>query len=257
MAKITLLNLTAPLLSLTLISPAIQAEEQKPEDKMFGTWETSAELSIIATSGNTETTTFRGKIDAKQELEKWSNQYIFDSLFKEEETENDEGESVKQRSAERYFASAQGNYKLKKEHSFLLIYAAHLEDKFGSFANNSIISGGYGQRIFEFDDHTMDAEIGPGYRRGERDSGEIVKGPILRASAVYRWQISENADFEQKLSVETGSGNTFSKSESYISAKVNGSLKMKFGFAISNNSVVDEGKDNVDTETTMTLVYSF
>lgn len=253
------LTIIATLLASTFATPALaeDATSQPEETGFWGKWKSSAEASVIVTSGNTSTTTLRGKIDARQQLEEWKNQYVFDTLFKREETTNADGEQENRRSAERYFLSAQGNYKLETEHSFLLLYAAHLEDKFGSFRSNSIVSGGYGYRLLDTDEHTIDAEIGPGYRYGEKDSGEEVKGFIVRASGVYAWKISDSANFEQKLSIETGSGNTFTKSESYVSAKLNGSLRMKFGFVVSHNSNVDAGKENTDTETTMTLVYQF
>lgn len=256
-------TLLAVLLTSIFSAPVLAADSAgnsaaEQEDAGFwGNWKSSAEASIIVTSGNTSTSTLRGKIDARQELTEWNNQYVFDTLFKREETTNSDGVQENRRSAERYFLSAQGNYKLETEHSFLLLYAAHLEDKFGSFRSNTIVSSGYGYRLLETDEHTIDAEIGPGYRYGEKDSGEEVKGMIVRASGVYSWKISDSANFEQKLSVETGSGNTFTKSESYVSAKLNGSLRMKFGFVVSHNSNVDVGKENTDTETTMTLVYQF
>lgn len=52
-----------------------QAEEQK-------VWTTSAELGAITTTGNTEGTSITGKIDAKQDLTNWSNQYILSAFLK-------------------------------------------------------------------------------------------------------------------------------------------------------------------------------
>ena len=62
-----------------LASMQARADGAAAADKV---WTTSAELGAIVTSGNTEGTSVSGKIDAKQELQQWSNQYIFSAFFK-------------------------------------------------------------------------------------------------------------------------------------------------------------------------------
>ncbi|WP_370661108.1 DUF481 domain-containing protein [Psychrosphaera algicola] len=42
----------------------------------------TAELGVLLTSGNTDTSSFFTKIVAKQQLEKWTNKYTFDMLKK-------------------------------------------------------------------------------------------------------------------------------------------------------------------------------
>ena len=61
-----------------IASMQAQANDTAATDKV---WTTSAELGAITTSGNTVGTSITGKIDAKQELQQWSNQYIFSAFF--------------------------------------------------------------------------------------------------------------------------------------------------------------------------------
>ena len=72
--------------AVSVFSPFVMAQddENKP-------WTVSTELGVIATSGNTETTSVQGKIDAKQRLTRWHNHYIFSALFKEDQVTQDDG----------------------------------------------------------------------------------------------------------------------------------------------------------------------
>ena len=100
-----------------LASMQARADGAAAADKV---WTTSAELGAIVTSGNTVGTSVSGKIDAKQELQQWSNQYIFSAFFKEDEIEDANGNPVTERSAERYMASVKAAYKLDEEFDKLL-----------------------------------------------------------------------------------------------------------------------------------------
>jgi len=102
------------LASLVAISLSPAAFAQDDEVKPF-TME--GELGFISTSGNTETTSISAGIQAHQELEKWSNDYVLKGLYKQEtvQQENDAGEQedIEFTSAQKFFGSAQGNYKLE------------------------------------------------------------------------------------------------------------------------------------------------
>ena len=89
------------------------------------TWEANAELGAIITSGNTETTTFKGALNVKHNLENWNNEYKLDGIYKEDEVEKDDGTKVTERTNEKYFASAQGNYKLNEENAHLFVYGSY------------------------------------------------------------------------------------------------------------------------------------
>jgi putative salt-induced outer membrane protein len=92
------------MLSALLASGAISAQQANTDDGKV--WQTSAELGAITTSGNTAGTSITGKIDARQELDSWNNQYIFSAFFKEDEKTDEAGNTVNERSAERYLISA-------------------------------------------------------------------------------------------------------------------------------------------------------
>lgn len=242
------------LLAAALAAGSFSAIADDSSDKV---WTTSAELGAITTSGNTVGTSITGKIDAKQELQQWSNQYIFSAFFKEDEKENDNGDKVTERSAERYLISGKAAYKLDNEFDKLFVFGSYTDDKFGAYLKYTTVAVGYGTRIYNAEDKSLDVEIGPGYFSGERSTGETENGMIIRGAAAFNWTISESASFGQTLSVEYGDDNTRTIAETSLLAKINGSLQMKAAFLIQNDSDVPADKKKTDTQTSLTLVYSF
>lgn len=255
------------LLSLCVLAAATAQVQAQEETK---TWDVTSEVGAIITSGNTSTTTLKGGIKAKHHLEAWNNEYKLDGIYKEDEIENDAGERIKERTNEKYSASAQGNYKLSEDHSHLFVYGSYDSDYFGAYRNEAVVSFGYGLRLLNKDNMYLNAEIGPGLKRFEyqEDSSEIddsgvslagrSESEVIGVAKVdYNWQISENARFTQLVAVEYGDTNTKTVSESALMTKINGSLQMKFAYNVTHNSDVDVDKENTDTETSLTLVYSF
>ncbi len=221
-------------------------------------WNTSAELGAISTSGNTVGTSVTGKIDSKQETEKWSNEYILAGYFKDEEVTDDSGDRVRERSAQRYSLSAKAGYKLlHDDHGKLFALATHVDDRFGAYTRYSTIGIGYGTQTYQSDTHTLDVEIGPGYFRGVRSEGNVENGMTIRGAAILKWKLSDNAQFRQNVSVERGTSNIHSIAETAILTKINSTMQMKAAYNIRNDTNVPADKKNTDTQTSVTLVYSF
>ena len=61
------------------------------DTKKESAFDVTAELGILLTSGNTESSSVFTKLVAKHELEKWSNKYTFDMLKKESEIKDADG----------------------------------------------------------------------------------------------------------------------------------------------------------------------
>ncbi|MEN3277360.1 MAG: putative salt-induced outer membrane protein [Massilia sp.] len=229
----------------------------RPETIPEGTWFTSAELGAISTSGNTTGTSVTGKIDARHETADWSNEYVASGFFKEDEITDDDGERYRQRSAQRWALSAKAAYKLLNEGSRAFVLGSHVNDRFGAFARYTSFAVGHGSQLYNTDDKALDVEIGPGYFHGERENGERENGMTVRGAARFRWQVSPSAAFMQTVSVERGTSNVHSIAETALSTKINDTMQMKAAFSARNDTNVPEDKKNTDTQTSLTLVYSF
>lgn len=237
------------LVALTLLTaccaPSVLAEETK-ELTMDG------EFGLILTTGNTETTSASAGLKIKQELVQWSNEYLLEGLYKKD-TVND----VETTSAQKVFASAQGNYKLENPDHRIFGFASYEDDKFSSYNYQATVAAGWNQKVFEDDDSSLEYSIGPGYSFAEDNNGNSTNGAIVRGSLGYKWKVSETALFSQSFSTEIGSDNTKSRAESAISAQISGGLSMKLSIKFDHNTDVNVGVDKLDTETAVTLVYSF
>ncbi|WP_158971060.1 YdiY family protein [Paraglaciecola sp. L3A3] len=235
--------------SLLLIGLVASGQALAAEEKPFSM---DGEFGFIATSGNTETTSMKGKLSAHQELEMWSNDYKFESLYKKDEV-ND----VSQTTAQKYFLSAQGNYKLTNPDHRVFGFASYEDDRFSSFDYQSTIAGGWSQKLWQDDSSKFDYSIGPGYSFAKRQDGTSENGVIVRGVVNYELKLSKTANFKQLISTEVGSDNTKSKSESSISAKISDGFSLKVSLVLDHNSDVADTKKNLDTQTAVTLVYTF
>ncbi len=182
---------------------------------------------------------------------------MIEGLYKKDEVELDSGEKESQTTAQKYFLSAQGNYKLENPDNRLFIFGSYEDDRFSGFESQSTIAAGWDSIYLKTESQQLSYSIGPGYSFAETDDGEDVSSFIVRAAAIYDWKISESAAFKQTLSTEIGDENTKSKSESSISAKIGESLSMKFSIVLDHNTDVLEGREKLDTQTAATLVYTF
>ncbi len=220
-------------------------------------WQTSAELGAIAASGNTAGTSFSGKIDARQDTERWSNEYIASGFFKEDARRLSDGSTNSVPTAKRFALSSKFGYRLAEDTEKAFLLATHVEDQFGAYAEYSTIGIGRSTRWLQSADSSVDLELGPGYFSGSRQTGETENGFTVRGAAALRWQLSPAAQFSQTVSVERGTANVHSSAEAALSTKINDTMQMKAAFVARNDSNVPVAKKNTDTQTSVTLVYSF
>ena len=241
--------LAASLLTLAA-SPAALAQDKMKPFTMEG------EMGFIFTTGNTETTSVSAGVTAHQELVQWSNDYNIEGLYKKETVETD-GIEEERTSAQKFFASAQGNYKLDNPDYRLFGFTSYEDDRLSNFDYQATVAAGWNHKLYETDTQSFEYSIGPGYAFAETQEGEEQNGMIVRASAAYQWLISDTAKFTQTVSTEVGSDNTKSRAESALTATISGNLSMKLSVKLDHNSDVGPGVEKLDTETAVTLVYNF
>lgn len=238
-------------LALTICSVLSVSAAQAQDKKDFTM---DGELGLIATSGNTQSSSLKAKLNAKQDLQDWQNSYIVEGFYKREKNS---GNDESQTSAQKFFSSVQADYKLENPAHRLFVFGSFEDDRFSGFKHQATIAGGWSEQLWKDESSAFKYSVGPGYSFAKKDDGENASGVIVRAAADYDWKISDNATFRQLVSTEVGSDNTKSKSETSLSAKINGSLAMKLSFIMNHNSNVEAGKKKLDTETAVTLVYTF
>jgi len=250
-----------------LATPCIASNTIK-EKKPF---EAEAEVGALATSGNTKSTAFKGKLDITHDLLNWRNNYSIEGMYKENEVEIEDSTSgdiytENQTTQEKYFISGQAKYKLNEEYRGLFIFGSYEKDKFSGYDYQGTFASGYSNRLFETDTTYLDYNFGPGVTYSKEGESEENPNPeresnvVIRIAGNFLWQISENAKFTQSFSsnIATNSDkNTKTKAETAITATINGSFALRTAFSVDNNSQVQDEKEKTDTQTSVTLVYTY
>ncbi len=252
MRKTSLKNASATfaIAALASVSTGVSAQDVKP-------FSMDGEFGFIVTTGNTETTSVSAGLSATQELEQWSNTYKITGLYKSDTVVNDDGEDEERTTAQKYFASAQGNYKLTNPDHRLFVFGSYEDDRFSNFNYQGTLAVGWNEILWNTEVSSFEYSVGPGYSFAETQEGESFNSAILRGAIAYNWNISETAKFTQTVATEIGSDNTKSRAESALTAQIYGGLSMKVSFKLDHNTDVADGVDKLDTETAMTLVYTF
>jgi putative salt-induced outer membrane protein YdiY len=250
----------APAFAAPLTTTTSPAQDANEEPRQGAIWRTAAELGAISTSGNTAGTSITGKLDVRAEHDAWTNQMIVSGFFKEDERRAADSSTSKVKTAQRLALTLRTAYRLDEDRGdgdrvFALL--SHVDDRFGPYAELSTFNIGHSSRWYETSDKSVDVELGPGYSSATRSNGVTESGLTVRGAAALRWQLSPMAAFTQNLSVERSTSNVFSVAESALSTKINNTMQMKAAFIARNNSNVPADKRNLDTQTSVTLVYSF
>ncbi|VUD66299.1 hypothetical protein TDB9533_03553 [Thalassocella blandensis] len=248
-----------------LLAPAMVNAAEESQD-----FSAEAEFGLIMTSGNTETSSYKGRADITKDLKNWKNQFILEALYKEDEfTDEDTGEDYRQTTAEKYFASLRGDYKLNKEHRALFLYGEYDDNRFSGFEYQYSVSAGYTDRLFTRDNSHFAYSIGPGYSVDQpediEEDGEIIESDkesafIVFASIEYVYKFSEKSKFKQTVHTNfapDSDKNTKTKSVTSVTANINSSFAMKASYTVDYNSQVTPDSEHADTQTAITLVYTF
>ncbi len=212
-----------------------------------GSWKSTAEFGLVATGGNTETTSLKARATVSLETMEWLHSVTADAL----NTSDENGTT-----AERYFAGIKSEYKLG-EKSFLYIMADYEDDRFAGFDYRLSESVGYGRTFLENDTWLLKAEVGPGARQTRYNDESHDSELTLHTAGSLGWQISASSRFTQDLSIDFGSDNTVTESVSAVTSSIVGNLAMKASFSVKHNSEVPPDTEKTDTQLTMTLVYTF
>ena len=226
----------------------------------------SAELGFLFKTGNTKSGDIKTGFDLDHTYGNWRNDFRFDLLYKKIETEvTDENGNVDDEfttSDQKWSLDAQTNYTLSKEgKNYIYGNFGYDDDRFSSFDSQSSISAGWGKQWIKNDTTSLFADIGPGYKRDViKETGDTESSIIVQAQAIYEHEINTHVQFKQllvaKQAIDSDKNSTY-KAESSVTTKLIETLQMKFSFTVDHNTEVAEGSKRTDTQTAVTLVYSF
>lgn len=253
------------LTSLVAISPLTIAQD---DTKETGPVSASVGFGYLSTTGNTETTSFKGHFDIKGDYERWIHNLKAEALFTEGRS-NETDSDIVEKLAEKYEAAYQSDRKFGRKNASVFAHASHVVDKFSGFEYQSTASLGYSDAIYKNDTSHILYSVGPGYSvykteetitDGVTTMAETTDGAIVYAFGEFLYNISETSKFTQTVSTDIAAeseNNTRVKSVTALSLTIYGSFDLKLAYTIDHNTEVAIGKEGTDTDTSFTLVYNY
>lgn len=210
------------------------------------------ELGALQTSGNSETSSYNTKFGVTHTRGEWENKFTGSAFFAEEDD---------QTTAERYAAGLRSSYDFS-EFNYLFVNFTYDKDLFGGVRERTTQTVGYGRKLVATKRHDLRLEAGAGARQElPQDTGagepERNSEAIYRGALFYEWDISDTSTFNQSLSVESGSDNTYSESVTALKLTIIGPTFASISYTVQNNSDVPAGTEKTDTYLSVSLSYEF
>lgn len=247
----------------------ISSLETPPKPKQVNappTMSGSAELGFLYKTGNTNSGDIKTGLDFRFEKDSWLSLLNVDLLIKKAEIIDKNGESHFKKTDQKWTLSSQTNYNLdNKEKNYIYGNVWFEENEFSGFENQASLSTGWGRHWYKTNMASLWGDIGPGYKRdlikeSQTEPKRTADTWILQLQALYIRKLSEHIELKQYLSAKQAldtDENSIYKAVSTITTKLISTLQLKFNFTLGYNSKVDINKEKLDTQTAVTIVYSF
>lgn len=262
-------SLLAAALSTLLFSGVSFAEEKKFYSKEHS-YKASAELGFLYKTGNSKSGDIKTGFDFEHEYARWRSELKANLLYKKTEVEetDDQGNVTDEfeTSDQKFTLDAKTNYTLEADgKNYMYGSFGYVDDRFSSFDYQATVSAGWGKKWYETETTSFFADIGPGFKRDRIMADGDVESEnddsfIVQAQGLYTQQINEHVQFKQLVraiqALESGK-NSIYRAESSLTTKLIETLQVKISFIVDHNTEVSEGDKKTDTQTAVTLVYSF
>jgi len=212
-----------------------------------GPWSGKASLGFLSTSGNTDTKTYNTAFEIVFAKNKWSHTLNGAANGNEESNAH---------LSEAYQLGWKTDYNFT-ENDYLFGLVNWRKDRFSGVVEQLSESVGYGRRLIDTSNHLLSAEIGAGYRDADLSDDSTESGAIIRGGLDYTWTFTETSGFDQHISIESGSDNTYAESVSEIRASIIGNLALVFSYTVRHNTDVPVGNVKTDKLTAISVEFAF
>lgn len=216
-------------------------------------WSGEVEFGYIASSGNTDSTSGTARVRFGYISGHWEHEAeakVFGASEDDETTaENYQvwGKSLKNLSDRSY---AYGRLDWRK-------------NRFSGYPQQTFETFGYGRRVLDDERFKLNFEAGIGATQQDKliaedpDVIEDENSGLVTLAGDFSWAISETSSFEQLLSINSASDNTYWESITRLKANVIGGVALAIGYTIQGNTDVEAGTEKTDKFTSISLEYGF
>jgi putative salt-induced outer membrane protein len=213
-------------------------------------WSGSAEISYLATSGNTSTSSLGGAIEVDYKPAPWT--LTFKTSYLRSESEH-------VLTAEQATAALKGARDLTP-HIDVFVGGDYLRNRFSGL--NSLVTGGggAGYKILLGPVHTLRVEAGVGYAHESQTNGDDRSYANGRAGLTYKWQISKVAAFTNDATFLydfSDSSNWYFNEKAAITADLTNIFALKASYTLLYRNEPVPTFRKTDTATAAALVAKF
>ncbi len=231
-----------------LRAEAARAREEKlAAQGMLEGWTGNGEVGGFISSGNTENRGLAIGINLTKETRRWKH-----AVRGQVDYQEDQGVT----SRERYFAGYEGNWKFSPR-GFAVLALSYERDRFTGFSGRFTQALGLGYRIIDGKRVTVSADGGPALRQTRFTTGVSENVLAARAALNGKWQITPGISLTETATYYADNVNSSLLSLTQLTAKLNGRLSARMSVQINNEGNPPPGRENTDSVTRATLVYSF
>jgi putative salt-induced outer membrane protein len=226
-----------------LIASSIATTVMAQEDP----FEASIALGYVGTTGNTDTTTFNTEVLVTLRTDNWTHNGKLQGLGAQDDSIT---------TAERYLLEEKSDFNLN-EMNYLFGRGSYLDDRFSGYNYQASVATGYGHYFLKNDTLSLDAFGGLGYRESDVVAGDSQGEGIFTIGENLAWQLSPNSALVQSFVSDVGEEFTVSRFEIGLTSNIIDRIATKIAFQARNTSEVPLGNKKTDTQTSVSLVYSF
>lgn len=219
-------------------------------------WSAKAEAGVVAARGNTDTDSANAKFDVAREFVQWKHAFGMSAVYQSDETGA---------TGQRWEARGQSDYKFHDK-GFLFGSGRYEEDRFSGFEYQSTYGAGLGWRFFDDPVTKFIVQLGAGYKmfrtRDALAEDEVTIIPGERQEEIvgqfgidFERQLTATTKIVDKFLVESGANNTFAQNDLSLQVRIMESLALAVGYSARYNTKPPIGFEELDTLTTLNLVY--
>ncbi len=240
-------------LLIILLLPINLFAEETTDEADVSTWKGDVQFGYVATSGNTENSNLNSKLNIERVDAKWTHLFSAAAFSMSEDNET---------TAERFKLEYKASKKFT-ETGYFFFDSTYEEDKFSGFEYQATMTGGYGQRLYDANKMTFDAEIGAGMRQSEIEPDPVTGNVseesegLIQIAAKYLWQIEEKRSVTSDLTIDAGKESTITNLELGFVTMIAGDFSLKAAYTAKYTSEVPVDKEKLDTIVSLNLLYAF
>ena len=234
------MKITAAIFASMLVLPCAAMAQERP-------WDASISFGYVGTTGNTDTTTYNLEALLKYDTMRWTHNAKFQALGAQE---NDAAR------AERYYLEDKSDFNLDAD-QYLFGKGSYTDDRFSGFEYQAAFSTGYGRYLLMNDTFNLQGFGGVGYRQNDIINAGSEGEVILSLGENFAWEISDSSSLTQSVTSEIGDELTVTRFEIGLESNIIDRIATKINFQARNTSKVPLGNKKTDTQTSVSLVYTF